>query len=113
MNTFEVCDSLTSIIIPNSITKIGDEAFYFCESLTTITIPNSVTESGKRAFSYCRNVTSVYCKSTTPPIGYAKMFYSPDSRLKIYVPRASVSAYKTADGWSKYADAIEPYDFTD
>jgi hypothetical protein len=30
---------------------------------------------------------------------------------KIYVPTESVDAYKTADGWSKHADAIVGYDF--
>ena len=47
---FYYCTSLTSITIPNSVTSIGDEAFYGCSSLTSITIPNSVTSIGDEAF---------------------------------------------------------------
>ncbi len=47
------CSTLTSIAIPNSITRIGDGAFYGCSSLSSITIPNSVTRIGEGAFSGC------------------------------------------------------------
>lgn len=53
------CDSLTNIMLPNSITSIGCSAFEDCSSLTSITIPNSVTEIAKFAFAYCRNLTSI------------------------------------------------------
>ena len=39
------------------------------------------------------------------------MFYSNASGRKIYVPMESVEAYKNAEGWSDYADAIEGYNF--
>ncbi|MBQ8283185.1 MAG: leucine-rich repeat domain-containing protein [Paraprevotella sp.] len=42
--------NLTNITIPNSVTSIGDEAFYDCYRLTDITIPNSVTTIGNDAF---------------------------------------------------------------
>ena len=44
------CRSLTDIVIPNSVTSIGDGAFNGCESLTNIVIPNSVTSIGDGAF---------------------------------------------------------------
>ncbi len=47
---FEGCTDLTSITIPESVTSIGDEAFYGCSNLTTITIPESVTSVGGNAF---------------------------------------------------------------
>ena len=46
------CTGLTSITIPNSVTSIGYDAFYGCSRLTNITIPNSVTNIGRRAFDY-------------------------------------------------------------
>ena len=48
---FFLCDSITSIIIPNSVTSIEARAFRACTSLTSITIPNSVTSIGAGAFS--------------------------------------------------------------
>ena len=43
----------TNYTIPNSVTSIGDDAFYNCESLTSINIPNSVTNIGDSAFWHC------------------------------------------------------------
>ncbi|MBR2031705.1 MAG: leucine-rich repeat protein [Alistipes sp.] len=108
---FYGCTSLTSVTIGNSITSIGYSAFYECTSLTSVTIPNSVTEIGSYAFAYCSSLKYVYCKPTTPPTGDYTMFYKNASWRKIYVPTSSVDAYKTADGWSDYANYIVGYDF--
>ncbi|MBQ7705059.1 MAG: leucine-rich repeat domain-containing protein, partial [Selenomonadaceae bacterium] len=43
--------SIKSVNIPNSVTKIGDKAFYCCSGLTEINIPNSVKIIGDEAFS--------------------------------------------------------------
>jgi hypothetical protein len=48
-----------SYTIPNSVTSIGDYAFYGCSSLTSITIPNSVTTIAEFAFSGCGRLTSI------------------------------------------------------
>ena len=48
---------LTSIIIPGSITSIGDRAFYGLTGLTTITLPESITTIGESAFENCTGLT--------------------------------------------------------
>jgi hypothetical protein len=53
----------------------------------------------------------VYCKATTPPVGGDSMFKDNASDRKIYVPSASVDAYKAASVWSTYAADIVGYDF--
>lgn len=56
-NTFFLgCKTST---IPNSITGIGDEAFYECDGLTTINIPNSVISIGRSSFTRCVGLTEV------------------------------------------------------
>ena len=50
---FFACNSLAEVVIPNSVTNIGDRAFSFCSSLAEVVIPNSVTSIGEGAFEYC------------------------------------------------------------
>ena len=53
------CESLNSIHIPDSVTSIGDGAFLECRNLTSIHIPKGVTSIGNKAFSCCENLTSI------------------------------------------------------
>ena len=109
---FRGCSSLTSVTIPDSVTTIGGNAFSSCSKLTSITIPDSVTTIGDYAFNSCSSLTSVYCEATTPPsLGGSNVFDDNASGRKIYVPAQSVEAYKSAEYWSEYADAIVGYDF--
>jgi len=112
IGAFDSCTSLTSVIIGNSVTSIGKDAFSRCSSLTSVTIGDSVTTIGNYAFYYCESLKSVYCKATTPPsLGESYVFDHNASGRTIFVPAASVEAYKTAYNWSEYADAIVGYNF--
>ena len=111
IGAFYGCTGLTSVTIPDGVTEIGDWAFSRCAGLTSITIPDSVKKIGKSAFKGCTSLISIYCKPTTPPTLSEDVFDNIATDAKIYVPRASANAYKSADGWEKYASRIEGYDF--
>ena len=66
---FYDCDSLTSLTIPNSVTSIGDYAFYDCNSLISLTIGNSVTSIGDYTFYGCNSLTSLTIPNSVTSIG--------------------------------------------
>lgn len=104
---FENIDALVSVTIPNSVASIGESAFENCFSLTEVTIPNSVTLIKTNAFYGCSSLTTIYCEATTPPtLEGTYVFDDNADGRKIYVPTGSVDAYKAAQYWSEYADAI-------
>ena len=102
---FGSCSSLTSIVIPESVTSIGSSTFSGCASLTSIVIPEGVTSIGDLAFSSCGLLTSITCLATNPPTLGVHAFDRVNA--SVYVPAASVEAYKAADGWKDYADRIQ------
>lgn len=60
LNAFYNCNGLTAITIHNGVESIGSSAFSGCSGLTAITIPQSVTSIGSEAFEKCNSLTSVH-----------------------------------------------------
>jgi len=68
-STFADCSGLTNINIPDSVTSIDRFAFSACSGLTNINIPDSVTSIGESAFSGCSGLTSINIPDSVTSIG--------------------------------------------
>lgn len=102
---FSDCNGLTSITIPDSVTSIGGYAMFLrCINLTSVTIGNSVTSIGDAAFYGCDKLKIIRISATTPPTLGSNAI--PTTIEKIIVPKSAINAYKSATGWSTYADKI-------
>ena len=100
---------ITSIEIPEGTSRIDEAVFRYCTQMTTVVIPSTVSFIGYLAFEHCTALTSITCLATTPPTLNGGSF-NDTNNCPIYVPAASVTAYKTA--WPQYASrivGISPY----
>ena len=94
-----------NIILPQNLAKIGSSCFEGA-MIKQITIPDTVTEIGDNAFYGCYQLASITCLAATPPALGTYAFSSDTAGFTIKVPAASVAAYKAATNWSSYADYI-------
>ncbi len=93
---------IKDLVIPNSVTSIGDRAFSGCSSLTSVTIPNSVTSIGGSAFYGCSSLTSVAIPNSVTSIG-GSAFYGCSSLTSVAIPNSVISIGSSAfDGTSWY-----------
>ena len=67
---FENCDNLTSITIPGNVESIGESAFYNCDNLTDVTLQDGVKSIGRSAFIWCNNLTNIVLPNSVTSIGY-------------------------------------------
>ena len=88
---FIFCNSLTSIVIPGSVTSIGFCVFERCSSLASITIPASVTSISDRAFAGCNNLIAFNVSENNKNYSSSddgKILYNKDKTELIAYPSA-------------------------
>ena len=105
-NAFYDCRCLNSIDIPNSVTSIGDGAFHCCYGLTSVAIPNSVTSIGGSAFLECTGLSTVTVQNSETSIGY-KAFYNCDALTDITYNGTSTEFKKIILGNNVFNTSVE------
>ena len=109
---FDYCIGLTSVTIPNSVTSIGGSAFSSCSRLTSVTIPNSVTSIGDYAFYGCRGLTSVTIPNSVTSIDDFT-FYGCTGLTSVTIPNSVTSiGTNTFQYCSGLASVTIPYSVT-
>lgn len=73
--------SITNVLISDSVTNIGDGAFFDCESLTNVTLGSDVTNLGDWAFSFCPGLASICCRGNVPNLLGSNVFYGTPAKL--------------------------------
>ena len=102
---FRDCRLIPSLTVEEGVKTIGRIAFYNCTSMVSLSLPSTITSIGDQCFYNTTSLSKVRLSATIPPSIGANAF---GSDVNIYVPDASVNAYKSASGWAPYADRIKP-----
>jgi TonB family protein len=84
-----------------SVTSIGEKAFESCYRLTSVTIPGSVKSIGYNAFHFCSALKKVSCYAEKVPSA-SKFAFDQSDKIALYVPEASMEAYKATVPWNKF-----------
>ena len=90
LSGFSNCTSLLKIKLPNNISSIGQNAFYYCSSIIDITIPEGISSIGQSAFSNCSSIIDM-----TIPEGISSIesytFYNCSNLANITLPKSITS----------------------
>ena len=106
---------LKSLTLPANLKTVGMHAVQTCEKLETLVIEDGAV-IGKGMFIGCTSLSTITSNSVTPPSiiqdgekAFCELL-NPSSTLTniktVYVPAASVTDYKDADGWKEFSDKI-------
>lgn len=105
ITTTDSYPGLIRVDFPDYLYTIGGSCLAWSTSLQEIRLGYSIQSIDSNAFFGCTNLSKVYIKTTTPPAVGISIFGNTPLQ-KIIVPKGSIYAYKTADGWKNWADRI-------
>ena len=93
---------LSTLYLPEQIEVIPEMLAEGCHSLTEILIPATVTEIGNYAFAGCTNVWRMTVEAVLPPKVYDKTFDGIDRSISLIVPAGSEELYRQAEYWKEF-----------
>ena len=109
---FYRCQNIESVVIPNSVKTIGEDVFGHCTGLTSVVIPNSVTTIGENAFWGCSGLKSVVIPNSVTTIG-SGAFADCTGLTSIVIPNSVTTIGECAfDGCSGLTSVVIPNSVT-
>lgn len=108
-NAFQRCYALEEITIPDAVTVIEKQVFSQCEALKRVNLGTQLESIGYHAFNECLALETIVCPDETPatlgeePFPISDSWGSYTANYKIYVPDDKVDTYRAA--WPAYWDA--------
>ena len=124
-NTFNSCDNIISVSLPNTLTSIGRGAFTSCKQINEIIIPESITSIyygtfmgcsslekitllgqitnlEDYAFYNCSNLANFTIYSKTPPTVAKNTFTKVPETMNLYVPAETENSYSNDNNWNSF-----------
>jgi len=98
------------LIIPESVTSIGNYTFSGCSGLTSVTIPNSVMSIGTKAFYGCSGLADIYSEISNPTTRTTESnaFEGvPYTTCKLHTPADTKHMYQVTTPWNNFENIIE------
>ena len=116
----EMCmyNRLTTIVIPEGVETIGENAFYYSDRAVSISLPSTLTKLGHQAFGNTTALTSVVSAATVPPTvdsGQPANLFATQAYTKavLVVPDGCKANYEQVIPWSNFATITEQEILTD
>ncbi len=113
---FNNCTALTSVVLPNTLTRMYEHAFDGCTALETVDIGTGLTTMDGYCFQNANKLETLIIRtSSVPELKVSLNSSSKASIPLIYVPESLVETYKAASIWSNYSScfrALEPDEST-
>ena len=74
VGSFAKCENLTSVVIPEGVKTLANEAFSYCERLTSVSLPSTLTTISDSAFNNCKSLTQISLPADLKAIGNSAFY---------------------------------------
>lgn len=108
---FYACN-MKKLLIPNSVTSIGEWSFASCYNLESVDLPESLLKIGMGGFGFNRNIKRMISRALVPPDA-SEVVYSDEygginnyEQATLFVPAESLEAYQTHEEWGRFTHIV-------
>ena len=97
---------VTELVIPDEIVEIKSMSFYGCNSLESVKIPESVTKIQSGALGDCSGLKNIYCYAQDVPNAVDAFYGTELQNITLHVPAESIEEYKSVEPWKNFGTIV-------